>query len=191
MDTDNGFLFGAVSSVMAELWEKARTRWDEVIQVYAYCLFCQTQRCRPIAEYISRNYGYQCISPLIIQRKWIKGMMTEKMHEWLPGYLFLYTEEPILPRFNIDGIIRCLGNRELDGTDLSFAEMIFRHHGVMGTVSLIHEGDRCRISDPAWNEASGKVIKLDRGRQRCCIEYEFDGCKRTVWVGYEITETQQ
>ncbi len=191
MDTDNGSLFGAASPVTAKLWGKAKIRWDEVTQVYAYCLFCQTQRCRLIAEFISSNYGYQCISPLIIQRKWIKGMMTEKKHEWLPGYLFLYTEDLILPRFNIDGIIRCLGNRELEGEDLAFAEMIFRHHGVMGTVSLIHEGDCCRICDPAWSEVSGKVIKMDRGRQRCCIEFEFDGCRRTVWVGYEITETQQ
>ena len=159
--------------------------------MYAYCLFCQTQRCRPIAEYISKNYGYQCISPLIIQRKWIKGIMTEQSHEWLPGYLFLYTEDPILPRFNIDGIIRCLGNRELDGADLSFAEMIYHHRGIMGTVPLIQEGDCCYISDPAWSEMSGKVIKMDRGRQRCCIEFVFDGCRRTVWAGYEVMETQQ
>ncbi len=163
-------------------------RWDEVKPVYAYCFFCVTQRCRPIAEYISRSYGYQCISPRIIQRKWIKGKMTEESHDWLPGYVFLYTDELIMPYFNIDGIIRCLGNRELSGTDLSFAEMIYRHHGVIGAVSLIREGESCRINDPAWNEMCGKIIKIDRGRQRCCIEFMFDSCKRTVWVGYEITE---
>ena len=117
--------------------------------------------------------------------------MTEETHDWLPGYVFLYAEEPILPRFNIDGIIRCLGNRELSGSDLSFAEMIHRHHGVMGTVSLIREGDRCRINDPAWKEMSGKVIKMDHGRKRCCIEFEFDGSRRTVWAGYDIMESQQ
>ncbi len=159
--------------------------------MYAYCLFCETQRCRMIAEYISRSYGYQCFSPRILQRKWIKGVMTEDSHDWLPGYVFLYTEELIFPHFNIDGIIKCLGNSELAGADLSFAEMIYKHHGVMGTVSLIQEGDCCRISDPAWNEMSGKVIKMDRGRQRCCIEFQFDGGKRTVWAGYEIIETLQ
>lgn len=159
--------------------------------MYAYCLFCETQRCRPIAEYISKNYGYQCVSPLIIQRKWVKGVMTEESHDWLPGYIFLYTDELILPHFKVDGIIRCLGNGALNGPDLSFAEMIYRHHGIMGTVSLIREGERCRINDPAWREMSGKVIKMDRERQRCCIEFEFDGIKRTVWVGYEIIETQQ
>lgn len=158
--------------------------------VYAYCLFCETQRCRPIAEYISRSYGYECISPRIIQRKWIKGKMTEESHDWLPGYVFLYSEEPILPRFNIDGIIRCLGNRELSGSDLSFAEMIYHHDGVMGTVSLIQEGDCCRINDSAWKEMSGRVIKMDHGRKRCCIEFEFDGLKRIVWAGYEIMRTK-
>lgn len=117
--------------------------------------------------------------------------MTEESHDWLPGYIFLYTEKLVLPQFNIDGIIRCLGNSELVGADLSFAEMVYRHHGVMGTVSLIQVGDRCKISDPAWNDMSGKVIKLDHGRKRCCIEFEFDGSRRTVWVGYEIMEQQQ
>ena len=158
--------------------------------MYAYCLFCETQRCRPIAEYISRSYGYECISPRIIQRKWIKGKMTEESHDWLPGYVFLYAEEPILPRFNIDGIIRCLGNRELSGSDLSFAEMIYHHDGVMGTVSLIQEGDFCRINDSAWKEMSGRVIKMDHERKRCCIEFEFDGLRRTVWAGYEIMESK-
>ncbi len=191
MDTDNGFLFSTVLSVTAELWKKVKTRWDEVKPVYAYCLFCETQRCRPIAEYISRNYGYQCISPKIIQRKWIKSEMTAESHDWLPGYIFLYTEELIMPHFYINGIIRCLGNRELSGMDLSFAEMIYRLHGVMGTVSLVREGDYCKINDPAWKEMNGKVIKMDHGRKRCCIEFEFDGIRRTVWAGYEIIETQQ
>lgn len=159
--------------------------------MYAYCLFCETQRCRPIAEYISRSYGYQCISPRIIQRKWVKGEMTEESHNWLPGYIFLYTDHLILPNFNINGIIRCLGNRELSGNDLSFAEMIYRLHGVMGTVSLIREGERCRINDPAWKDICGKVIKMDHGRKRCCIEFEFDGTRRTVWAGYEMMETEQ
>ncbi len=117
--------------------------------------------------------------------------MTEESHDWLPGYIFLYTDELILPRFNVVGIIRCLGNGKLSGTDLSFAEMIYRHNGVIGTVSLIQEGEQCRINDPAWKDMSGKVIKMDHSRKRCCIEFEFDGFSRTVWAGYEIIETQQ
>ena len=158
--------------------------------LHAYCLFCETQRCGLIADYISRNYGYPCFSPQIIQRKWIKGTLSEEAHQWLPGYLFLYSESVIVPRFDIAGIIRCLGNGELTGSDLVFADMIYQRNGIIGTVPLIREGDRCRISDPAWTEMAGRVIKVDRERKRCCIEFEFDGVMRTLWAGYEYTESK-
>ena len=154
--------------------------------MFAFCLFCETQRCNKIAEYISKNYGYICISPQIIQRKWIKGVPREVIHYSLPGYIFLYTEEAKLPRFGIDGIIRLLGNNPLYGQDLAFAEMLYKRNGIIGIIPLIEEGERCRINDPAWEDIHGIVIKMDRGRKRCCVEYEFDNVKRTIWVGYEV-----
>ena len=154
--------------------------------MFVFCLFCETQRCKTIAEYISKNYGYTCISPQIIQRKWIKGNPQEEFHHSLPGYLFLYTEEAELPHFGISGIVRSLGNGPLAGRDLAFAEMLYRRNGIIGIVPLIEEGERCRINDPAWEDIHGTVIKMDRGRKRCCVEYEFDNIKRTIWVGYEI-----
>ena len=158
--------------------------------MHAYCLFCETQRCRVIAEYIRQDPDYTCLYPQIIQRKWVKGVPKEERHDWLPGYLFVYTDNPAFPHFEVRGIIRCLGNGELTGQDLAFAEMIHRCQGVIGTIPLIREGDKCRISDPAWDEMQGKVIKVDHGRRRCCIEYEFDGMKRMVWAGYEIMEAE-
>lgn len=139
-----------------------------------------------IAEYIFLNYGYVCISPQIIQRKWIRGVSHEESHDSLPGYLFLYTDEPELPHFGINGIIRCLGNGPLIGQDQAFADMLYRTNGVIGIIPLIREGERCRINDPAWEDIQGKVIKMDHGRKRCCVQYEFDHIKRTIWVGYEI-----
>lgn len=156
--------------------------------MYAYCLFCETQRCKTIAEYINKNFEYTCLYPQIIQRKWVKGIPHEENHDWLPGYLFIYSETKIKPKYDINGIIRCLGNEKLTGQDLRFAEMLYRKKGIMGSVPLVQEGDRCRISDPAWQEMSGRVVKIDRGRKRCCIEYEFDEKTRKIWAGYDILE---
>ena len=154
--------------------------------MHVYCLFCETQRCRQIAAIITNDYGYRCIYPRIVQRKWVKGVPTEVCHDWLPGYLFLYSGQPIQSRMNISGIIRFLGNGELKGQDLAFAEMIYRRNGIMGNVSLLQEGNRCSVTDPAWEDIHGKVVKMDFGRKRCCIEFEFDGIRRTIWVGYEM-----
>ena len=154
--------------------------------MYAFCLFCETQRCKIIAEYIRVNYGFACISPQIIQRKWVKGVSREEYHDSLPGYLFLYTDNPELPRFQISGIIRCLGNEPLTGQDRAFAEMLYQRNGIIGKIPLIRVGECCMINDPAWENIHGKVIKMDHGRKRCCVEYEFDDHKRTIWAGYEI-----
>ena len=159
--------------------------------VHAYCLHCETQRCGTVAELIRRNYGYYSFSPQIIQRKWVKGIPTEEKHDWLPGYVFVYTDEPIHPRFDIDGIIRCLGKGELTGQDLLFAEMLYQKKGVMGSIALIQAGDQCIITDPSWDNLQGRVIKMDRGRKRCCVEFEFDGVRRTIWVGFDMLEPQQ
>ena len=156
--------------------------------MHYYCLFCETQRCRIIAELIRRTTPYRSLSPEIIQRKWVQGKMKEVRHQWLPGYVFLYSEEPIRPWFPYLGIIRWLGRNELEGQDLDFARTIEQNDGVMGTVRLAEVGDRCVIDDPAWNGVHGTVVRLDRGRKRCQVEFEFDNKKHTVWVGYEIVK---
>lgn len=158
--------------------------------MHAYCLFCETQRCRQIADIIRREYGLTCFSPTIIQRKWIRGIPIEEEHDWLPGYLFLYSDETVSMRFGISGIIRILGNGELTGQDLKFAEMVYSRGGIMGIAPLVQEGDWCRIADPAWQDLQGQVVKMDFGRKRCCVEFVFDGIARTVWLGYDIIHTE-
>ena len=155
----------------------------------AYCLFCETQRCEAIAEYIDKTMtGWHCIYPRVIQRKWVRGTPTEVSHTWLPGYLFLYTEAPDFPHIQFSGVIRVLGGGELTGKDKDFADMVYQRRGVLGAVRLAEEGERCVIRDPLWENQRGVILKIDRGRKRCCIEFEFDHTKRTVWVGYDMVK---
>ena len=159
--------------------------------MHAYCPFCETKRAEDIAILIQMDTGYRCLSPQIIQRKWVKGVPQEVRHRWLPGYIFVYTDEPVEPVFRYPGVLRCLGYDELSGGDLKVAEAIYRCDGVMGVVRLTEVGDRCRVEDPAWTGLTGTVVKLDRGRKRCCIAFEFDGIMRNVWVGYELVAPAQ
>ena len=156
--------------------------------MHAYCLFCETQRCAQLALLIERCYSIRCISPEIVQRKWDKGICEEKRHKWLPGYLFLYSDTPLLSKFYVPGVIRWLGDGELQNADLAFALMLYKRNGVLGTVKLAEVGDRCVVDDPLWQGMEGRVVKVDRGRKRCCVEFVFDKVKRTVWVGYEMVK---
>ena len=156
--------------------------------MHAWCLFCETQRCAAIAALIEKTMGIRCINPRVIQRKWVKGKALEVSHPWLPGYLFLYTENALFSRPDIDGIIRLLGEGELTGQDRAFAEMLYQRDGVLGTIRLAEEGDRCRINDPLWESMEGRIRKIDRGRKRALVSFEFDSVLRSVWMGYEIIE---
>ena len=154
--------------------------------MHAYCLFCETQKCKTIATLIERTLGIHCISPEIIQRKWTKGVCEEIRHPWLPGYIFLYPQEPLTDPLRFPGVIRTLGGGELQGSDLAFASMLYDHNGVIGIIPLTEVGQQCTVDHPLWQKMEGKVIKMDRGRKRCCVEFTFDQTRRTVWLGYEM-----
>lgn len=163
----------------------------KVKNMHAYCLFCETQRCKDIAKIIEKISDCRCIFPRVIQRKWVKGVAREVTHACLPGYLFLFTEEDIYPYFSVSGILRVLGRGELEGADLNFANMIYKCDGLLGTVRLAQVGDRCHISDPLWENLQGTIVKVDRGRKRCCVEFTFDRQKRRIWVGYDLIKTEE
>ena len=157
------------------------------MSMHAYCLFCETQKCAFIAQLIEDRYGIRCISPRIIQRKWVKGFCEEKQHSWLPGYIFLYAEDAVA-EFKMPGVIRWLGNGELQDKDLAFALMLYERNGVMGIIRLAEVGDRCVVNEPLWQRMEGRVIKIDRGRKRCCVEFSFDNAQMSAWVGYELVQ---
>ena len=58
----------------------------------------------------------------------------------------------------------------------------------MGTIHLAEVGQYCTVDDPLWQRMEGKIIKIDRGRKRCCVEFTFDDTRRTVWLGYELIQ---
>ncbi|MBQ8088241.1 MAG: hypothetical protein IJ234_07470 [Clostridia bacterium] len=171
--------------------EAERGEW----RLFAYCYFCNTVKCAAVANAIAVKYGFKAITPKIIQRKWMKGTPTEAVHDYLPGYVFVYTQEAqVNPRelCRIDGVLRCLGERELNyvltGTDLDFANMLLGCDGTIGILKAYQEGDRVRLAKNALGGFEGEIIKLDRRRGRAQIQYSFDGISYKVWVGYELIE---
>lgn len=154
----------------------------------AYCLFCETQKCATISTLIERCWGIRCISPQIIQRKWVKGIPKEVRHLMLPGYIFIYPDIPLEKLIWVPGIIRTLGNSQLQNRDLAFADMLKKCNGVVGTIHLSMEGDRFALEDPLWQHIGGKIVKIDRERKRCCIEFTFDDIQHFIWLGYDLAK---
>ena len=65
----------------------------EEMGMYVYCLFCETVKCRGIAEAITDRFHCRAISPKQIQHTRSKGRQMDIEHDLLPGYVFVYDPE--------------------------------------------------------------------------------------------------
>lgn len=161
----------------------------------AYCIFCNTVKRDLLAVAIHQKFGYIAFSPEIVQRKWIKGHCFEERKPYLPGYVFIYSEEPIT-RFReiwqMEGMLRFLGERDegyrLMGDDRKFADMLYAKGGVIGIMKAYKEGDRVKLAKDMLGGFEGEIVKLDRRKGRAQIQYNFDNNSYKVWVGYEMIE---
>lgn len=164
--------------------------------MYYYCLFCMQRRV-PVIRTILYNYlpTARIISPQWVQLKWVKGVSFEEEHPLFPGYLFLYTEEPIAnfrSIMTIDGVVRFLGVRD-DGfqlchDDLQFAKMLLECDGRVGNFKVYQVGDRIHLAKGVLAGFDGKIVKVDRNRRRLQVEFTFDNVIRKITVGYEMLD---
>ncbi len=162
--------------------------------MYAYCLFCETQRCKVIAQILeSRGIATRAFSPQIIKRHRLRGRNMDVALDLLPGYVFFFNETPIegfTPFQGIAGIIRRIGDRdkgwELSGSDGEFARHLLRKDGLLGQVTVFRVGDEIRLDDPLFNGCVGRIAKIDYRKQRARVEYHFAGIDCFTWVAVEM-----
>lgn len=166
--------------------------------MHYYCLHCQTQKNRQISEMLKKIAGVDTIRPQITQRRWIKGRQELVLHEYLPGYLFIYSEEPLDSFYEINrinGVFRILGLKEngyeLTGSDLAFAQMLHNMDGVIGIMRAYQEGEIVKLDNSLFGGFEGRIVRLDRRKGRAQIEFDFDESTQRVWVGYEMIERKK
>ena len=167
-------------------------------QEYVYCIFCDTQRTEAVADLINRVLQVHCISPKIVQRYWKKGVCEERIHKYLPGYLFLYAENPVESFRDVlqfPGVLRVLGVREngyeLGGADLAFARVLRDMDGQLGIMKAVKEGDAVRLAGELYHGFTGEIVRLDRRKGRAQILFDFDGSVQNVWVGYDLIQEKK
>ena len=161
--------------------------------MYAYCLFCQTQKCEVVATLLQSSYVDRAFSPQVLQRHRKQGKIEELFVPLLPGYVFLYTEEPLKHFLRIrrmDGVIRFLtyadGEPALRNADLAFAMDLYARDGRIGAVKVLKAGQKVRIEDQLFAGFEGEVLQMDRRKQRAQIRFKFDNIERTTWIACDI-----
>lgn len=168
------------------------------MDMYTYCLFCETGKCDHVARAIMQKVSCRAIAPKQVQHTWSKGKTVDIVHDLLPGYVFVYTEdEPLdiaLLR-SVQGIIRCLSSQdkqyELTGGDEQFALMLLQKDGVIGKTKVYEEGQMIRICQGVFEGVETKILKVNRRNMRMQIEIPFAGRPVRTWVEYEIVESAE
>ena len=160
--------------------------------MYAYCLFCLTQRCKVVARLMEIRGADRAFSPQIVRKQRKKGENIEKTFDLLPGYVFIYSRERLTDyRFfcGIDGVVRRVGRRnegyELEGPDLDFAMKLLEKDGLVGSMKVCRVGDEVSLADPLFVNCEGKIIEIDYRKERAKVEFVFENTKRGIWVSLD------
>ena len=165
--------------------------------VYAYCLFCRTQRCGTIAKLMEIRGAYRAFSPRIIRKQRKQGENIRKEFDLLPGYVFIYSDERMADYHEfcgIDGVIRRIGRTEqgyeLSGSDLEFALRLLEKDGTVGGMKACHIGDEVTLEDSLFADSQGKVTEIDYRKERAKVEFVFDRNSCSSWISLEDVKQQ-
>ena len=166
--------------------------------MYAYCLFCRTQRCTRIAQLMEIRGADRAFSPKILSKYRKEGRNMDRERDLLPGYVFLFSEERIIDYemfAGIDGVIRRVGRREegyeLEGPDLDFAMKLLEKDGLVGAMKVCRIGDDVTLEDPLFSGCQGRVAEIDYRKERAKVEFVFDRNSCSTCVSLEDVKRLQ
>ena len=160
--------------------------------MYAYCLFCRTQRCKRIAQLLEIRGVNRAFSPQILSRQRKNGENILVERALLPGYVFYFHEERLLDyeKFaGIDGVIRRVGRTEtgyeLEGSDREFAFGLLEKKGQVGILKMVKIGETVRLEDSLFEGSEGVITKIDYRKERARIDFRFEGNECHTWVAID------
>ena len=162
--------------------------------MYDYCLFYNPNKRGKLVSLVKGVYGCEIVVPRIVQRKWVGSKALEELHDFLPGYMFLYSERAIETPERLagfDGVYRVLGTKQggwqLSGSDRAFAELLYRNGGAIGIMKVWRDNGWLKPIGGLYGGFGSDIVKIDR-RQRALVHFHFDDRVLNVWVGYDVVD---
>ena len=160
--------------------------------MYAYCLFCVTQRCEVIAKLMEIRGAFRAFSPQVIRRQRVRGRNEKVSYDLLPGYVFIFSQERMLNYmdfFGMDGVIRRVGRQEtgyeLAGPDLDFAMNLYEKDGLVGSMKVCRIGEQVILEDSLFNGCQGRITRIDWRKERARVDFVFDQMDCHTWISLD------
>lgn len=161
---------------------------------YCYCLFCETKRCKKVASVLEMSGISRAFSPQIVKRQRKNGKNVELLFDFLPGYIFAFTNTPIndVSLLRIDGVIRVLGKPSqrycLQGEDRTFALNLLKKNGIIDAIRILRTGDNVMFSVESFFGSEGTIVQIDYRKQRAKVMFPFAGTSCSSWVACSIID---
>ena len=160
--------------------------------MYAYCLFCRTQRCTRIAQLLEIKGADRAFSPKILSKQRKQGQNYDRERDLLPGYVFIFSEDRLINYdlfAGIDGVIRRVGRTEtgyeLEGADRDFAFGLLEKDGKVGALKMVKLGETVRLEDSLFDGSEGVVTKIDYRKERARVDFRFEGNDCHAWIAID------
>lgn len=80
------------------------------------------------------------------------------------------------------------GSDVLIGSDLEFADWLWRLNGRIGVMHARQVGDRIENTDGAFKKLRRTVTRMDRRRRTIRVTLKTLGAPKQIWLAYEIAE---
>ena len=167
--------------------------------MYVYCLFCDTNKCNYVVHAATQLMPCEASSPKQVQHTYVASThrMMDRLHQLLPGYVFLYAPEPlnITDIRQIPDVIRVIRNQddtyELAGPDEAFAMMVYHRNGVLGKTEVYEDDGILKIKDGVFAGVKAFIRKVDRRNHRMLVEISVLDQVVKTWLEYDIVEKKE
>ncbi len=159
---------------------------------YIRCLFCETGREHLVCRSYEALHLGRAIFPQKVKRLRHGKTFEEEYKPFLPGYVYVYCNNPIpyqevrrIP--HVLRILRETGNKEgyLQAEERELPLQLLDCGGVVGLLKAVQVGSWVQITDPLLDMCRGKVLKVDHRKQMAKLQLNVAGCLNNVWLSYD------
>ncbi|MEA4969586.1 MAG: hypothetical protein VB051_03540 [Candidatus Pelethousia sp.] len=161
---------------------------------YVYCASCDAGSENALKSDLKRRFlDALAISPVLAREELKNGVWGVKIRPLLPGYVFVYSQEPIASSafYRCQRVNRLLGyagpmhsEYALSGGDLDFAQWVLSHEGHISVSRAMLVGDRMQVIDGPLKRYEGEILKIDRRRRRALICVSVGEMTKNVWLSF-------
>ena len=160
------------------------------------CLFCQSGSEQSVVRLIQEREQDRALYPQKTESFCRGGVWRDILKPLLPGYVFIYSQnpQPIRQLIQINGVIRLLTYDDddqegyLNDRDSLFAHWLLANDGVVQKLNAVREGDFVHIVDGWLKDYNGKVEKINHQNRIACLSLDVIGSTRHIWLGYQYIE---